>query len=83
MHSGLRSAESRRGVRFEPFFSDEVILACPPGHRFAGRTVTLYELRDESLVLMQEGDERAEERDLGGVGDVDPDPHGVTLATRG
>ena len=23
--------------RFEPFMRDEVILACPPGHRFAGR----------------------------------------------
>jgi DNA-binding transcriptional LysR family regulator len=42
-------------VRFEPFFSDEVILACPPGHRFAGRTVTLDELRGEPLILMQEG----------------------------
>ncbi|MGH3137125.1 MAG: LysR substrate-binding domain-containing protein, partial [Gaiellaceae bacterium] len=43
------------GVRFEPFFSDQVILACPPGHRFADRTVTLDELRGESLILMQEG----------------------------
>ncbi len=49
------AARRHRGVRFEPFFSDQVILACPPGHRFAGRTVTLAELRDESLVLMQEG----------------------------
>jgi DNA-binding transcriptional LysR family regulator len=42
-------------VRFEPFFSDEVILVCPPGHRFAGRVVTLAELREEPLILMQEG----------------------------
>ena len=49
------AARRHRGVRFEPFFSDQVILACPPGHRFAGRTVTLDELRDESLILMQEG----------------------------
>lgn len=49
------AAQRHRGVRFEPFFSDEVILACPPGHRFAGRTISLEELRDESLVLMQEG----------------------------
>ena len=49
------AARRHRGVRFEPFFSDEVILACPPGHRFAGRTISLEELRDESLVLMQEG----------------------------
>jgi DNA-binding transcriptional LysR family regulator len=53
---GIVGASRRhRGVRFEPFFSDQVILACPPGHRFAGRTVTLDELRGETLVLMQEG----------------------------
>ena len=32
-----------------------MILACPPGHAFAGRTVTLEELRAESLIVMQEG----------------------------
>jgi DNA-binding transcriptional LysR family regulator len=53
---GIVGASRRqRGVRFEPFFSDEVILACPPGHRFAGTTVTLEELREEPLILMQEG----------------------------
>ena len=53
---GIVGASRRhRGVRFEPFFSDQVILACPPGHRFAGRTVTLHELREETLILMQEG----------------------------
>lgn len=49
------AARRHRGVRFEPFFSDQVILACPPGHRFADRTITLDELRGESLILMQEG----------------------------
>jgi DNA-binding transcriptional LysR family regulator len=53
---GIVGASRRhRGVRFEPFFSDQVILACPPGHRFAGRTVSLDELREETLILMQEG----------------------------
>jgi DNA-binding transcriptional LysR family regulator len=53
---GIVGASRRhRGVRFEPFFFDQVILACPPGHRFAGRTITLDELRDETLILMQEG----------------------------
>jgi DNA-binding transcriptional LysR family regulator len=53
---GIVGASRRhRGVRFEPFFSDEVILVCPPGHRFAARTVTLEELREEPLILMQEG----------------------------
>jgi DNA-binding transcriptional LysR family regulator len=45
----------QRGVVFEPFFRDEVVLAVPRGHRFAGRTITLEELRAEPIVLMQEG----------------------------
>jgi DNA-binding transcriptional LysR family regulator len=49
------AARRHRGVRFEPFFSDLVILACPPGHSFAGRTITLDELREETLILMQDG----------------------------
>jgi DNA-binding transcriptional LysR family regulator len=49
------AARRHRGVTFEPFFHDEVILACPPGHRFVGKTVSLDELREEKLILMQEG----------------------------
>ena len=49
------AARRHRSVRFEPFFEDEVILACPPGHRFEGRTVELDELRSEQLIVMQEG----------------------------
>jgi DNA-binding transcriptional LysR family regulator len=45
----------QRGVTFEPFFRDEVVLAVPRGHRFAGRTVRLAELKQEPLILMQEG----------------------------
>jgi DNA-binding transcriptional LysR family regulator len=45
----------QRGVVFEPFFHDEVVLAVPAGHRFAGRTITLAELQREPLILMQEG----------------------------
>jgi DNA-binding transcriptional LysR family regulator len=44
-----------RAVAYEPFFHDEVILVCPPDHRFAGRTVTLDDLRGEPLLVMQEG----------------------------
>jgi DNA-binding transcriptional LysR family regulator len=44
-----------RGVSFEPFFPDEVVLACPPGHRFAGKTISLEELKGEQLIVMQEG----------------------------
>ena len=40
---------------FEPFLRDEVVLACPPGHELAGRTVTLAEVRQAGLIMMQEG----------------------------
>jgi DNA-binding transcriptional LysR family regulator len=49
------AARRHRGVAFEPFFRDEVVLACPPGHRFAGRSIRLEDLRDEQLIVMQEG----------------------------
>ena len=49
------AAPRHRAVRFEPFASDEVVLVCPPGHRFAGRTVDVHELLSEPLVVMQEG----------------------------
>jgi DNA-binding transcriptional LysR family regulator len=44
-----------RGVAFEPFFSDEVVLACPADHRFAGKTVALDDLKGEKLIVMQDG----------------------------
>jgi DNA-binding transcriptional LysR family regulator len=44
-----------RGVSFEPFFRDEVVLAVPAAHRFAGKTLTLEQLREEPLIVMQEG----------------------------
>src|SRR5438445_1671298 len=44
-----------RGVTFEPFFRDEVVLACPPKHRFAGRTISLDQLKTEPVIVMQEG----------------------------
>src|SRR5881398_3707994 len=49
------ASRRQRSVSFEPFFRDEVVLACPPGHRFAGRTLTLDELREEPLIVMQRG----------------------------
>ena len=49
------AARRHRSVVFEPFFRDEVVLVCPPDHPFAGRTVSLDELRQQPLILMQEG----------------------------
>jgi DNA-binding transcriptional LysR family regulator len=44
-----------RSVAYEPFFKDEVVLVCPPDHPFAGKTISIDDLRGEQLVLMQEG----------------------------
>jgi DNA-binding transcriptional LysR family regulator len=44
-----------RGLVYEPLLRDRVILAVPPGHRFAGRMVTLAELVAEPLIVMQPG----------------------------
>jgi DNA-binding transcriptional LysR family regulator len=53
---GVVGARRRqRAVSFEPLFRDEVLLVCPPGHRFAGRTLSLEELRSEPLIVMQAG----------------------------
>src|SRR5436190_6949256 len=49
------AARRQRGVTFEPFFRDEVVLACPPDHPLAGRAVSVDELRGEELIVMQEG----------------------------
>jgi DNA-binding transcriptional LysR family regulator len=49
------AARRHRSVTFEPFFRDEVILVCPPGHSFAGRTVDFDRLRNGPLILMQQG----------------------------
>jgi DNA-binding transcriptional LysR family regulator len=49
------AAPRHRGVEFEPFFRDEVILVVPPAHPFADRTISLDELEDATLIMMQEG----------------------------
>src|SRR5580765_605627 len=63
-------ARRHRSVVFEPLFRDEVVLATPPGHAFAGRTVSLDELREATLIFMQEGAGVREviEDELRGVG---------------
>ena len=49
------AARRHRSVVYEPFFRDELVLACPPGHALAGRTVSVEDLRGQPLILMQEG----------------------------
>jgi DNA-binding transcriptional LysR family regulator len=53
---GVVGASRRhRGVVFEPFFRDEVVLVCPHGHPLAGKTVAVDALREQPLLVMQEG----------------------------
>jgi DNA-binding transcriptional LysR family regulator len=49
------AARRAKGLTFEPLVRDEIVLAVPPGHRLAGRTVDVAELERETLVDMQEG----------------------------
>lgn len=49
------AAPRQRGVAFEPFYRDEVVLAVPADHPRAGKSLSLEQLREEPLVLMQEG----------------------------
>jgi DNA-binding transcriptional LysR family regulator len=44
-----------RSLEFEPLARDEIVLAVPPGHAAAGGTITVDELKNETLIAMQEG----------------------------
>jgi DNA-binding transcriptional LysR family regulator len=44
-----------RSLEFEPLVRDEIVLAVPPGHDAAGGTISLDELKEETLIVMQEG----------------------------
>ncbi len=59
-----------RSLVFEPFLRDELVLLTPSGHPFAGREITLDELRREPLVVQQEGSgvRSVVERELRAVG---------------
>jgi DNA-binding transcriptional LysR family regulator len=44
-----------RSLEFEPLVRDQIVLAVPPGHDAAGGTISLDELKEETLIVMQEG----------------------------
>ncbi len=44
-----------RSLVFEPLAHDEIVLAVPPGHAAAGGEISLDALREQTLVVMQEG----------------------------
>lgn len=52
----IGSAPRRPGLRLERLVGDEILLAVPPDHAFAGReTVSVEELRGQPLILREEG----------------------------
>jgi DNA-binding transcriptional LysR family regulator len=44
-----------RSLEFEPLVRDEIVLAVPPRHSAAGGSVTVDDLRDETVISMQDG----------------------------
>jgi DNA-binding transcriptional LysR family regulator len=44
-----------RSLEFEPLVRDEIVLAVPPDHRAAGGRLSVDELKEENLIVMQEG----------------------------
>jgi DNA-binding transcriptional LysR family regulator len=44
-----------RSLEFEPLVHDEIVLAVPPGHAFAGKEMPVEQLRNETQIVMQEG----------------------------
>jgi len=53
---GVVGARRRhRSLVFEPLARDEIVLAAPPEHPFAGRELSLEELARETLIVMQAG----------------------------
>ncbi|MEQ8834221.1 MAG: selenium metabolism-associated LysR family transcriptional regulator [Miltoncostaeaceae bacterium] len=50
------AGRSQRGLEFEAFLRDELVLIVPPGHHLAGTpSVTLEQLADEPMLMQQEG----------------------------
>ena len=56
------AAPRHRAVRFEPFAYDEVVLVCPPGHRFAGRDVDVARARVRDACRHAGGRRRSQDR---------------------
>jgi DNA-binding transcriptional LysR family regulator len=44
-----------RSLEFEPLVRDEIVLAVPPGHKAAGGELSVEQLKQETLIVMQEG----------------------------
>jgi DNA-binding transcriptional LysR family regulator len=44
-----------RSLEFEPLVRDQIVLAVPPGHPAADGTISVEDLKQETLIVMQEG----------------------------
>ncbi len=44
-----------RSLEFEPLVRDQIVLAVTPGHPAAGGTISVEDLKKETLIVMQEG----------------------------
>ena len=67
----IGSVPARPGLRLDQLIGDEIVLAVPPDHPFAGRvTVTVEELGGQPLILREEGSgtRRSVEQALAGAG---------------
>ncbi|WP_347490968.1 selenium metabolism-associated LysR family transcriptional regulator [Desulfoscipio sp. XC116] len=42
-------------LQFKKWLDDELVLIVPPGHRWLGKTISIFELVDEKLILREEG----------------------------
>ncbi len=78
----IGSTIGRPGLRLEPLVGDEVILAVPPDHPFAGRDrIGVHELHDQPLILREEGSgtRRSVENALVAAGKSLPQEHGALV----
>ncbi len=81
----IGSVPTRPGLRLEQLAGDEIVLAVPPEHPFAGRvTVAAEELGGQPLILREEGSgtRRSVERALAAAGlDLPADAPAFTLGS--
>jgi DNA-binding transcriptional LysR family regulator len=78
----IGSTIRRPGLRLERLVGDEVVLAVPPDHPFAGRDrVGVHDLDGEPLILREEGSgtRRSVEAALAAAGESLPQEHGALV----
>ena len=51
----IEGPEQRKDIQIEPFMEDHMVLVVPPGHEWAGQSVTVAMLRREPLLMREFG----------------------------